>query len=156
MDLSLFGPRSKSEDCKAVIEQQWKPIRRGLGEQESFIENLRDYRMSLIRWDKHVFGNVRQKIGELDKQICRLKQGLLSDTTRRQLRELRNEMVKLSNTEELTWKQRAKAMWLTEGDKNTAYFHARANERRIRNEVKALRDTSGTLSTDPNIIRSIV
>ncbi|KAL0313103.1 UNVERIFIED_CONTAM: Serine/threonine-protein phosphatase 7 long form [Sesamum radiatum] len=51
---------------------------------------------------------------------------------------------------------RVKATWLTEGDKNTAYFHARANERRIRNEVKALQDISGTLSMDPNIIRSIV
>ncbi|KAL0434401.1 UNVERIFIED_CONTAM: hypothetical protein Slati_2774400 [Sesamum latifolium] len=58
--------------------------------------------------------------------------------------------------EELLWKQRAKALWLNKGDKNKPAFHAKTNERRIRREMKALRDDKGTLTIDPTCIRLIV
>ncbi|KAL0288976.1 UNVERIFIED_CONTAM: hypothetical protein Sangu_2635600 [Sesamum angustifolium] len=57
----------------------------------------------------------------------------------------KTRLEELSTKDEILWKQRAKALWLNKGDKNTTFFHAKANERKLRKEVKALRDETGTL-----------
>ncbi|KAL0463165.1 UNVERIFIED_CONTAM: hypothetical protein Slati_0204100 [Sesamum latifolium] len=43
---------------------------------------------------------------------------------------------------ETRWQQRAKAIWLKQGDRNTTFFHAIANERRQKKEIKRLKDGS--------------
>ncbi|KAL0405110.1 UNVERIFIED_CONTAM: hypothetical protein Slati_3824900 [Sesamum latifolium] len=124
--------------------------------QESLIENLRSYRVGLCRWNKEEFGNIQKQCRELENQICSLEQGQLITTSNRILSSMRTRLEDLSYKEELMWKQRAKALWLKEGDKNTAFFHAKANERRLRKEVKALRDASGMLVTRATAIKCII
>jgi hypothetical protein len=41
--------------------------------------------------------------------------------------------------EELHWLQRARANWLTQGDRNTKFFHQFASARRKRNMIKKLK-----------------
>jgi hypothetical protein len=41
------------------------------------------------------------------------------------------------------WRQRAHVRWLQSGDKNTAFFHAFASERKKRNTIKILRREDG-------------
>ncbi|KAK9901868.1 hypothetical protein M0R45_001892 [Rubus argutus] len=41
------------------------------------------------------------------------------------------------------WKQRAKVIWLTNGDRNTKYFHRKAPNRRAKNMIKGLFDSDG-------------
>lgn len=41
------------------------------------------------------------------------------------------------------WRQRGKATWMKDSDKNTAYFHARATTREQLNTIKGLRDGAG-------------
>ncbi|KAL0378751.1 UNVERIFIED_CONTAM: hypothetical protein Sradi_3180600 [Sesamum radiatum] len=60
----------------------------------------------------------------------------------RELAKLRSDLDALSTKEEILWKQRAKALWLDKGDQNTAFFHAKVNEQRVKKEIKTLRDAS--------------
>lgn len=41
------------------------------------------------------------------------------------------------------WRQRARAEWLSSGDRNMKYFHMRASLRRKKNMIKALQDSLG-------------
>ncbi|XP_059451141.1 uncharacterized protein LOC132181936 [Corylus avellana] len=57
----------------------------------------------------------------------------------------------LENTllcEEIHWRQKSKALWLKEGDRNTRFFHKMANSHRRYNRVEVLR-INGALSDDP-------
>ncbi|KAH1096515.1 hypothetical protein J1N35_013436 [Gossypium stocksii] len=45
--------------------------------------------------------------------------------------------------DECYWKQRARVDWLKFGDKNTAYFHSQAIQRRRRNLIRKLKDDEG-------------
>ena len=46
------------------------------------------------------------------------------------------------------WKQRSRNKWLKEGDRNTSYFHCRANQRNRRNLITGLEDDNGTWIED--------
>ena len=48
----------------------------------------------------------------------------------------------------MMWKQRARVEWLRAGDKNTRYFHMRANMRRAKNKIIALLRADGTTTND--------
>ncbi|KAL0433722.1 UNVERIFIED_CONTAM: hypothetical protein Slati_2706500 [Sesamum latifolium] len=118
---------------------------------------MKECRLGLLRWNKDVFGNVRARLKEIEEQIRGLKQNEINVCSKNSIYQLKREFEELSNNEELLWKQRAKALWLAEGDKNTTFFHAKeANERRIRKEVKALRDDGGNLISDSKGIKGIV
>ncbi|KAL0407809.1 UNVERIFIED_CONTAM: hypothetical protein Sradi_1715300 [Sesamum radiatum] len=56
---------------------------------------------------------------------------------------LRDAIESLARKEEIMWKQRAKALWLAAGDRNTGFFHAKATERRHQNEIKRINDELG-------------
>lgn len=49
--------------------------------------------------------------------------------------------------EDLLWKQRSRADWLKDGDRNTKFFHARASQRRKTNFISKLRDDNGAWIT---------
>ncbi|KAL0417063.1 UNVERIFIED_CONTAM: hypothetical protein Slati_3538200 [Sesamum latifolium] len=65
-------------------------------------------------------------------------------------------MEDLASKEEVLWKQRAKALWLAEGDRNTRYFHARANERRLNKEIKMINDSMGREIVGVEGIRKVI
>ena len=46
------------------------------------------------------------------------------------------------------WKQRSRIMWLTEGDRNTRFFHLRASQRRRRNRISKLKKHDGTVTVN--------
>lgn len=93
-------------------------------------------RRALWDWSNRKFGSLKKEIektrGRLAVYYDRARPGW-SDQERVQLEKRLNELMEHEHN---YWKQRARIMWLTEGDLNTRYFHQKADNRRRRNEIK--------------------
>ena len=69
---------------------------------------------------------------------------------------LKKEINDLLSKEEKMWKQRSRAFWLHEGDRNTQYFHSRATHRYQSNRIEALENSMGEKCVDEDGIANIL
>jgi hypothetical protein len=66
--------------------------------------------------------------------------------------DMSRELEKTLLSEEIIWRQKSRALWLKEGDKNTKFFHRLANSRRKFNQVDSL-SINGEISRNPREIQ---
>ncbi|KAI9124756.1 hypothetical protein K1719_004083 [Acacia pycnantha] len=57
--------------------------------------------------------------------------------------------------ESLIWAQKARAEWFVFDDRNTRYFHARANRRRKSQRIEAIKNSEGTWVYDISVIKGM-
>ncbi|KAM1765948.1 hypothetical protein ACFX11_005015 [Malus domestica] len=67
-----------------------------------------------------------------------------------------NNLDQLWRQEECYWQQRSRVKWLNEGDANTKFLHQSTLQRRRRNKVVTLKNSSGEWIESPSLIRSLV
>ena len=72
------------------------------------------------------------------------------------LRLLRVEVNELLDKESLMWQQRARALHLKCGDKNTRFFHNKASQRFRRNRILGLLDDSNSWCTNTTQVADII
>ncbi|XP_028769815.1 uncharacterized protein LOC114727282 [Neltuma alba] len=70
--------------------------------------------------------------------------------------QLWQELEKALLQESLIWAQKARSEWQINRDKNTRYYHTRANGHRRRNFIGALKDDSNAWIYDPKLIHARV
>ncbi|KAK8590498.1 hypothetical protein V6N13_057391 [Hibiscus sabdariffa] len=70
-------------------------------------------------------------------------EGTITDEAKTAFLEAKREHKSLLDKDEAYWAQRARVTWLTQGDRNTAYFRARASGRRKKNRIRGLFDENG-------------
>ncbi|XP_074283945.1 uncharacterized protein LOC141608498 [Silene latifolia] len=64
------------------------------------------------------------------------------------------ELMLLKKAREQYLLQKSKEKWMSEGDENTAYYHASIKQRRMRNKVYQIKDMNGKLCTKPEEIQA--
>jgi hypothetical protein len=72
-----------------------------------------------------------------------------------QIRNKEKKLDELHESEEMWWEQRSKAPWLQHGDKNTNYFHMKANIRRKKNRIESITDTQGQIQHEDDKIEKV-
>lgn len=89
-------------------------------------------------------------LGKLGKDIARIEeklkdQSLWSETEadRRLYKQLEKDYGELLKIQETMWRQRSRAVWLKDGDRNTNFFHNKANQRAKTNDIKKIKDEEG-------------
>jgi hypothetical protein len=86
---------------------------------------------------------IRQEILKVE---TRLKDAVLwedAPTSIQAYKELEREHSDLLKKEETMWRQRSRAIWLKDGDKNTKFFHGKVGQRKRTNEIKKIKDENG-------------
>lgn len=69
------------------------------------------------------------------------------------MKAIRSELQKIWNMEETKARQRARKKDILEGDKNTAYFHALANQRRRKKTITSLEGPNGVVHDTPAMLQ---
>jgi len=92
-------------------------------------EKIKHCRMALIGWSRSTFGDTNAKLEEKQKELEALMKQNTGDKME-SINMVKGEINRLLYQEELTWRQRSRAIWLQASDKNTKFFHQRASQRR--------------------------
>ncbi|MCH79708.1 ribonuclease H protein, partial [Trifolium medium] len=115
-------------------------------------------KLKTVLGDLHKWGNLR--FGVIPKRIKTL-QGELQNLNANngsvaQIKEKELELDDILECEEMWWGQRSRALWLQHGDKNTKYFHMKANIRRTKNAIEEIKDSQGHVYHDESKIEQVV
>ncbi|XP_028106591.1 uncharacterized protein LOC114305660 [Camellia sinensis] len=103
---------------------------------------LHALKLALKKWSKEVFGNVSEKIKEVECQLHSLdllvEDRPLLEAEVKLKREVRSEMWRLSRMLEWELLQKSRLEWTLKGDKNTRFFHVMASSRQNRNAINSI------------------
>jgi hypothetical protein len=139
----------RHENLKPTIAEGWASSRSVDGlPVVSAQKRLTSLAHDLGRWGSETFGSVHKEIKNLKLELSSLRS--LPGRVGPSHRELKiNEhLVELYHHEEIMWKQRSRIEWLSEGDKNSKFFHQRASMRKRKNLIKSLTRADGQVIED--------
>ncbi|KAK2422548.1 hypothetical protein QL285_033075 [Trifolium repens] len=128
---------TKDTRCVDEVRRQWtnsRPhVEAKLGAMSALDKFFEEYRT----------GTIRKEITKIEKELKEDNMWNESDVGILNYKEKERQLADLLQAEETVWRQRSRAMWLKEGDKNTKFFHSKANQRKKVNEIKRLKDVHG-------------
>ncbi|KAH9678676.1 reverse transcriptase domain-containing protein [Citrus sinensis] len=140
----------RESDCFEVVKDRWAssigvPIQNKIGSCGS----------ALLRWGNHLTQDFRVRILECKRKMA-LFRGNRDSASVDSFIEARKHYNELLHSHEIFWKQRAKSIWLKEGDMNSRYFHVMASTRKKQNVIGKLRNAQGQWCTTPEDINEII
>ncbi|KAJ4833375.1 hypothetical protein Tsubulata_029926, partial [Turnera subulata] len=108
----------------------------------------------LSRWSSNTHGNIPKEIKAVRLELERLSSMWPSLDICQCKRLLERKLDDLLEREELLWRQQA--IWLESGDRNTTYFHRKANQRRKKNMLVELEDDDGVTVIEKGALLTLV
>jgi hypothetical protein len=130
-------------DYDDTVQWLWQE-NSGQGGLEGLSNTLRNMQKGLDDWGVKTFGNFKQKLLQLRKQLDRLRLSSMGRGPSKEERELVANINKVLLQEEIWIKQRSRVQWLKAGDKNSSYFHAQAAQRKRINKITTLQREDGS------------
>ena len=127
---------TKDERTRVVVENAWQAEVEG-SYGFRLARKLEETKKDLKKWNKEVFGLVRERIKAIQANIAEIQQ---KPPTKENL-ELDDWLTK----EELRWKQKSRELWLKEGDRNSRFFHLSTLIHRRRNLISEIKLDDGSL-----------
>lgn len=134
---------SSYEGCQNIVKEKWGKY--GERVQEDPMESFqRTYKSSLAQlkwWSKEEFGDRQRKQNKLIQQLQNIKQNPSRLANGDEIRRIESKLSNILIDEEICWKQRSRADWLKERDKNMKIFHAKASARKRKNKIQGIEDS---------------
>lgn len=91
----------------------------------------------MAKWGNKFFHKFREKVKQ-QKEVLNKLVSIVDEIGVKEYYEERTKLNELLLQEEMYWKQRAKHLWLKDGDANTRFFHAQASRRNKINNIAYL------------------
>ncbi|KAL2532641.1 Uncharacterized protein Adt_05992 [Abeliophyllum distichum] len=148
-----LGPRpfrflnvwSRHHDFLSFVSQKWSFPTHHTG-MTALWEKIFRLKQGLRWWNRHVFGDIFQRVRDAECRVDEAESVYDSDPTPAHRDTLHQAKAGLNQTlsiEEAFWKQKAGARWVCEGDHNTRYFHSMVQGRRIRSRIRSITSETG-------------
>ena len=145
----------EEEGCRDTIESTW--LFNALGQAMTRVEGkIGHCKKKLKRWSRMAIGNITNLLKEKKAALRKAEEEAIAGRSINRVTRLKREINDLLSKEEKMWKQRSRALWLHEGDRNTRYFHSRATHRYWHNRIEALENSMGEKCVDKNGIANIL
>ncbi|XP_075091705.1 uncharacterized protein LOC142171892 [Nicotiana tabacum] len=132
LDRSMFNTEWSDEFSETSVEHLARKLKR--------------VTKRLSSWSREAFGDIYEEPKRLEKKIKDLEELYIADTTsthRSKLNEAKTKYMQVLKIQDEVLRQKAKAQWIEEGDKNTAYFHSVIKGRRRRLSIQKIQDENG-------------
>jgi hypothetical protein len=119
-------------------------------------ERLGHMQQTLRKWSANKFGNVKKKMRKARVEFEKERNRALYRGPSNPEKQLAANMAELLRQEEVMANQRSRVDWLKEGDRNTAFFPAKASARKRRNIIQSLKDDMGRVCMEKEEVKDIV
>ena len=143
----------------SMIKEAWSTDLQGGWGGVALKNKLRNLRLSIKQWCKEKGDIKASKIQNLKQKLCDLENlashRTLSDTEVITKRILQQQLWDISTAYESLLRQKSRAKWIKEGDRNTAYFHKLINFRRSSSAVHGIL-IDGVWVQQPDLVKKVV
>ncbi|XP_059064717.1 uncharacterized protein LOC131856805 [Cryptomeria japonica] len=150
----------KEDKIMGLVEKWWKEMEITVSEIFGVISNLKVVKNNLLRWNKMHFGNIFETKARLEDETSALNKIFMENEMDQAL--FLEEKWLLANYEDILakekvfWHQKSREFWLSDGDRNTKFFHNSTKQRRTVNRITKIKTSEGKTIEDPNLITSKV
>lgn len=145
------------EDFKNVVERIWNAPVLGSNSIEIWQKKIRNLRKTTKGWCANIEADLRKLKKNLmekyDKLDIKLETSELSDQEKSRMKEIYPELQNHWLKEEVKAKQKSRARDISEGDRNTTYFHAMANQRRRKMFIHSLDGLEGPVTETVDLLK---
>ncbi|KAL4325602.1 hypothetical protein GQ457_11G004690 [Hibiscus cannabinus] len=132
------------DSCEPEVQKLWV-------ESSGFLpDRLRYMSRGLDAWFRKLKASHKFTTKSLTKRLEQLTELLPSDNVLEEMMEVKLALNLEADKSELYWEQRARANWLRYGDKNTAFFHRHASQRKRYNRICSLENENGQSCSSPD------
>ena len=120
---------------------------------------LNNLTTKLKEWNKEVFGNIFKRKNELLTRLNGIQKspnyGYINFLESLE-KDLQDQLDTTLYQEECLWYQKSRGKWITDGDRNTKYYHSKTIVRRRRNKIVTLRSETGGWIEDQEDLSNMV
>ncbi|KAG7967737.1 hypothetical protein I3843_08G114300 [Carya illinoinensis] len=142
----------KVEGFVDLIRQWWISYSFDGNPSKILAEKLKALKKDLKIWNEQVFGDVTSQKKNLFQELQTLEG--VGEGNHRKVQVIA-ELERLTLMEEISWRQKSRALWLRERDKCTQFFHRVANAHRRFNAVESMNINVENIS-DQEVIKEHV
>ena len=139
-------------DFHRLLNDKW-------GRGSDLIHTLNELTPSLKEWNHDTFGNIFKRKRELLARLNGIQNSPnygYSNFLENLEKELQEQLAMTLYQEECLWFQKSRNQWISDGDRNTKYYHSKTIVIRRRNKILTLRDNDGIWIDDPTNLKALV
>ncbi|XP_059630187.1 uncharacterized protein LOC132273186 [Cornus florida] len=131
------------EDFQGKVQSWWEEANFIGSASYVLARKFQFLKTELKRWNKKVFGNLEWKKSRVLADIAELdrldEEGQSGESLRSKRASCQAVFAEIALMEEISWRQKSRALWLKDGDRNTKFFHRLANAHRRCNHIERIR-----------------
>ncbi|KAK3212709.1 hypothetical protein Dsin_017415 [Dipteronia sinensis] len=145
---------ASEQECADIVLSSWQ-VGASTNSVDSILRNIKACGQNLFWWNKRKRNELRQNI--INRKVALREASInIRPGSWNVINGLGAQLDDALNLEERYWCQRARVEWLKSGERNTRFFHSKANARKARNKIIGLFDNNGRWWDTSNDITRII